>query len=393
MPDSAGRAPVSQEISGHGDLWQRFRRKMPVAEKWAYFDHAAVAPIAGPARDALAAWTAEAAAEGDTIWPTWSRRVEETRALAAWLISAESDEVALLPNTTAGINLVAEGFPWQPGDNVVTLDNEFPSNVYPWLNQASRGVETRRVPTDDGRVDLDRLAGACDRRTRLISVSWVGYASGWRVELDRVAEIARGTGALLFVDAIQGLGVFPLDVKQTPIDFLAADGHKWLLGPEGAGVFFIRKEHLPRLRPLSVGWNSVQHAHDFTHIELNLKPTAARYEGGSQNMAGMLALGASLQMLLGYGTAALAQQVLDITDLACRRLEEIGARVASHREGNHRSGIVGFELPGQNPQQVRERCLARGVALGCRAGRLRISPHAYVNADDVERLIAALQGS
>jgi len=253
-----------------------------------------------------------------------------------------------------------------------------------------RGVETRRLPTDDGRVDLARLAAACDRRTRLVSVSWVGYASGWRHDLDAVAHIAHRCGALLFVDAIQGLGVFPLDVRQTPVDFLAADGHKWLLGPEGAGVFFCRQENLERLRPTGVGWGSVQGAHDFTRIDLQFKPNASRFEGGSQNMAGMIGLKASLELLRRFGASAIARRVIDLTDLACQRLEAVGAVVHSDRHPDRKSGIVSFELPGRDPTEVRARCLARQVALSCRAGPLPITPHAYNTADDVERLVEAV---
>ena len=143
---------------------------------------------------------------------------------------AQAEEIALVPNTAAGINLVAEGFPWQPGDNVVLPENEFPSNQYPWINMADRGVEVRHVKIEQGRVELDRLAAACDRRTRIVSVSWVAYASGWRQDLDRLVEMVHAHGALLFLDAVQGLGVFPIDVARTPVDFLAAGGHKWLLG-------------------------------------------------------------------------------------------------------------------------------------------------------------------
>jgi selenocysteine lyase/cysteine desulfurase len=206
----------------------------------------------------------------------------------------------------------------------------------------------------------------------------------------RLAEIAHARGALLFLDAIQGLGVFPLDVRQTGVDFLAADGHKWLLGPEGAAVFYLREEHLDRLRPLGVGWNSVVHAHDFTRIELDFKRSASRYEGGSQNMAGLIALAASLRLLLSFGPAALAKRILEVTDLACQRLEEAGAVVLSDRRPEHASGIVLFDLPGRDPQAVRRQCLDRGVVLSCRAGRLRISPHAYNNAEDVDRLVESM---
>ncbi len=371
--------------------WTAFRSAMPVAARWAYFDHAAVAPLPASAVTAVERWARQATEEGDTLWPEWNRRVEEARTLAARLLGADASEIALVRSTTEGVGLVAEGYPWTEGDNVVTLANEFPSNLYPWMNLASRGVETRRVDAEGGRVDLAQLEAACDGRTRIIAVSWVGYLSGWRIALDDVVEIARRKNALVFVDAIQGLGVFPLDVRATPIDFLAADGHKWLLGPEGAGLFYIRREHLDRLRPIGVGWHSVAHASDYGRIDLTLRPSAARYEGGTQNMVGFLALAESLELLLGLGLEAIAERVLAITDLACERLHEIGAVVASIREGDHRSGIVSFELPGQDAGAVRARCLKRGVALAARSGKLRISPHAYVDENDVRRLVAGLR--
>ena len=238
--------------------WSGFRGQMPIVRQWAYLDHAAVSPLPGPTREAIVAWAEEAATAGSTVWTGWSQRAEQVRLAAARLIGAEPEEIALAKNTTQGINFVAEGFPWQAGDNVVILADEFPANQYPWLHLAERGVETRRVPTNEGTVDLDRLAAACDGRTRIVSVSWVGYASGWRNDVDRLVEIAHGCGGLLCLDAIQGLGVFPLNVKHTAVDFLAADGHKWLLGPEGAGVFFLRREHLDRLRPVGLGWRKRQ---------------------------------------------------------------------------------------------------------------------------------------
>ncbi len=365
---------------------------MPIASRWAYFDHAAVAPLPASSQAAIAAWAEQAAAEGDTCWPAWNRRVEESRVLAARLLGAETSEIGLVHSTSEGIGLVAEGYPWRPGDNVVTLANEFPSNAYPWMNLASRGVEARRVVVDAGRPDLVQLEAACDARTRIIAVSWVGYLSGWRAGLDDMVSLAKRRGALLFVDAIQGLGVFPLDVKATPIDFLAADGHKWLLGPEGAGLFYLRKEHLELLRPIGVGWHSVAHSSDYARIELAFKPNAARYEGGSQNMVGFIGLAESLELLLGLGIQAIGQRVLEITDRACERLQRAGAVLYSPREGDHRSGIVSFELPGRDANEVRRRCLAAGVALSARGGKIRISPHAYVNDDDVERLVEALFG-
>jgi len=370
-------------------LWSQFRRMMPCAERWAYFDHAAVAPLTMPAQAALTNWAKEFAEHGAVNWPQWAAELEHLRRRTAELLHADAGEIALIHNTTEGINLVAEGFPWQPGDNVVMFDDEFPSNVYPWMNLASRGVEVRRVPGGD-RPQLDRLADACDDRTRIVTVSWIGFASGWRHDVDQLVELAHRRGALLFLDAIQGLGVFPLDVRQTAVDFLAADGHKWLLGPEGAGLFYVRREHLDRLRPLGLGWNSVVQAHDFSKIDLRLKPTAGRYEGGTYNMPGLLALGASLEMLDDYPPEAISQRLLELTDAICERLPAVGATVTTYREREHASGIVSFDLPGRNLAEVRRQCRERQVVLSARGGRLRVSPHAYNNDDDIERLIEAL---
>ncbi len=249
--------------------------------------------------------------------------------------------------------------------------------------------------TSSGRSDLDALAAACDKRTRIVTVSWVGFATGYRHDIRRIAQIAHEHGALLFIDAIQALGAFPLDVNEFGIDFMAADGHKWLLGPEGAGIAYIRREHLDKLRPIGPGWHSVNPGQEFTHIELKMREGAARYETGSQNSGGILALGASLEMLQELGAENLAAAVLDITDQACEKLQQIGAKIISdrrpdHRGGEQRSGIIAFEMPGKEPMALKRYAGRQNVVFGCRAGRLRISPHAYNNEEDLDRLVEVL---
>lgn len=370
--------------------WQALRAQMPVARRWAYFDHAAVAPLSGPAHDTLCAWAADNAENGDAHWPTWSRRVEQVRRQGATLIGADDDEIALVRNTTEGINLVAEGYPWQAGDNVVCFADEFPSNRIPWQNLAGRGVECRLVAADGTDDDLDRLLSACDARTRIVSVSWVGYASGRRWDVPRLAQAVHDRGALLFLDAIQGLGVFPIDADAEGVDFLAADGHKWLLGPEGAGFAFVRREHLDRLRPKGLGWNSVVDGHDFTRTEWKVKPSASRWEGGTMNTGGHLALGASLALLAMHDQQTIADRVLAVSEKLCEALRGAGATVFSDRRPAAASGIVSFELPGRNPMAVRRELLDAGIVVSCRAGKLRASPHAYNNDDDIDQLIEAL---
>lgn len=386
--DSAAGRPPSR-------LPDDFRAAMPIADRLVYFDHAAVAPLPGPTSRAIAHWLEEATLKGDTVWSSWARRLEELRQATARIINAQPSEVALVPNTTSGIGLVAEGYPWMPGDNVVTLANEFPSNQYPWMNLTSRGVDVRRVPLVGGIVDLARINEACDARTRIVSASWVGYATGWRVDVAELSALCHERGALFFLDAIQGLGVFPLDVQTSGVDFLAADGHKWLLGPEGAGLLYIRREHLDRLRPLGVGWNSVLAGSDYTRIEFELRPEAARYEGGSYNMVGFIGLAASVEVLasLGLGPRAspLADHVLAITDYACSGLSELGAEFLAPRLGAHRSGIVTFTLPGKDPQMIRQRLESAGIIVRCRAGGVRISPHAYNTTAEVDRFLEELR--
>jgi cysteine desulfurase/selenocysteine lyase len=369
---------------------ERLRQAMPVARKWAYFDHAAVAPLSQAASDAIAKWLGQAANEGDTTWLAWAGQLNDCRRAAAELIGADESEVALLPNTTAGINLVAEGFAWQPGDNVVTLADEFPTNLYPWMYLAARGVETRLVPTHDGHVTPEQIAEHCDIRTRVVSISWVGFANGFRRALKPIADVAHEFGALFLVDAIQGLGVFPLDVAADEIDVLSADGHKWLLGPEGAGIAYIHPGWLERLAPIGIGWNSVINAGNFDSIEFKLKPNAARYEGGTYNMAGFIGLGASIRLLLSLGIDNIAAAILQFNAMASSRLNQVGAMIHSPQTDENRSGIVSFELPGCDPQLLRKHCSTMGVALNCRSGRLRLSAHAYNNPADLDRLIAAL---
>jgi selenocysteine lyase/cysteine desulfurase len=371
--------------------WQTLRGEFPVTARWAFLDHAAVAPLTARARRALAEWADDLAENGVTAEPRWLKRVEEVRGLFGRLLGADPLDLAFVKNTTDGIGLVAEGFPWRPGDNVVTAAEEYPSNLYPWMNLAGRGVEVRTVPSRDGRVCIDDLRAAMDSRTRLVTLSFVEYASGFRNDLDAVGALCRERGVYFFVDAIQGLGVLPLDVRQTPVDFLSADGHKWLLGPEGAGVFYVRRELLDLLHPVGVGWNSVVSGFDFARVDFTLKPHAGRWEGGSLNVAGITALGASLGLLFEVGMPAVATRVLDLTDYLCERAASAGVEVYSSRRPGDKSGIVSLVVPGADPRQVVRRCRDNGIAVAHRAGRVRVSPHCYNSTDDLERLLELLR--
>lgn len=370
--------------------WRWWRVQMPVVDSWAYFDHAAVAPLPGPTAHRIQDFAWQAATQGDVDWLQWSADVEQLRASAADWLGAQSEEIAMIPNTSYGINIVAEGLDWQPGDNVVLPAGEFPSNLFPWLQQRDRGIEVRIVGQEQELPDLEKIDAAIDSRTRLVAASWVGYANGYRLDVDELVERAHRKKALVFLDAIQGLGVFPLDLARTRVDFMAADGHKWMLGPEGAGLAFVRHEHLQRLRCRTIGWNSVKNSHLFGGAQFDLRDSAARYEAGSANMVGLLAMHRSLKIfwdvIAQHGPQAIGNRVLELVDLADASLSAAGATTRVPAKPENRSGIVTFTIPGVDPAAFRQQALQAGVVVSCRGGGVRASIHAYNNAADIEKL-------
>ncbi|QDU81661.1 Cysteine desulfurase [Polystyrenella longa] len=374
-------------------IWDRFRSQMPITEKWAYFDHAAVAPITRNAQQALHRWTDQAALGAMQGWGAWRQQTEEVRNLGATLLGAKTEEIALVHNTTEGINFVVEGFPWKEGDNVVTLSGEFPTNYIPWRELKAKGVELRVVPTDRGRVSLSEIAEAFDDRTRLLTLSWVNYVSGWRHDLKAISDLTHSRNAYLMVDAIQGLGVLPIDVESMGIDFLSADGHKWLLGPEGAGFFYVKQDLLNLLRPIMTGWNSVEETWSFDKLDRELKQNASRYEGGTANHGLITALGESLKLLLDIGVDNIEQRLLALNEQIRCRLEQIGGEVLSPRKFENRSGIVSVRFDQVDASAIQRACREQGVLVNSRGGAIRISPHLYTNGEEIDRLIDAIESA
>jgi cysteine desulfurase/selenocysteine lyase len=379
---------------------QAFRDQMPVTQSWAYFDHAAVSPIPQRSAQAMQRWIDQATQQGDVSWLQWSQQAEAVRGFACQILGCKTSEIALIPNTTYGINIVAMGFPWRPGDSLVVPANEYPSNLLPWKSLARLGVDVRTVPVDSsGILDIDRIAHAVDATTRLVAVSWVGYASGYRANLTDLCQRVHRAGAKLFVDAIQGLGVFHLDTRDIPIDYAAADGHKWMLGPEGAGILYIRESNLDQLAPIMIGWNSVQSSHEFHADSSRLKKDASRYEGGASNLVGLIGLANSLELLceMGYPSPdnPIARKVLLNAAMVRDAIQIAGGELNTPPprswDDATASGIINFRMPGKDSASVRKALLQRGVVLSVRHGNLRAATHAYNNQEDVERLRTALE--
>ncbi len=372
--------------------WERTRSFFPVTRTLAYLNHAGVAPISTRAAEALARYSAEATDRGAFDYPrSYDAEIERVRGRASQLLGAGIDEIAFAKNTSEGLGMVAAGLDWQRGDRVVTCDLEYPSNVYVWWNLRSQGVETVMLRSRDGRLPIESVEEALQHpRTRLLALSSVEFGSGARNDLPTLGRLCRERGVLFCVDAIQSLGLFPLDVAECHVDFLAADGHKWLLSVEGCGLFFCRRALLSRLAPRVVGWRSVTNNQDFDHYHMELQPGAGRFEEGTPNTPGIFALGAAIDLLLELGIEAIGRRVLELTDRLCEGLAERGAEIASPRTPGQSSGIVAFRIPDETPSRTVARLRAAGVFVVERRGCVRASPHFYNTPEDLERLLSNL---
>jgi selenocysteine lyase/cysteine desulfurase len=371
--------------------WARTRSFFPVTAELVYLNHAGVAPVSTRVEEAVRRYLAEATRRGAFDYArAYDAEIERVRGRAALLLGADPAEVAFVKNTSEGLGLVAAGLDWRPGDQVVTCDLEYPSNVYPWWSLADQGVETVMLRAEAGRLPLDRIADALQGgRARLLALSSVEFGSGMRHDLEALGRLCNDRGVLFCVDAIQSLGCLPLDVERCRIDFLAADGHKWLLSVEGCGVFYCARRALELVRPRVVGWRSVVDNTDFDTYHTELQPGAGRFEEGTPNTAGIFALGAAIDLLLEIGIEAIGRRVLELTDRLVAGLAERGAECLSPR-GAEASGIVSFRLRDEPIERTVARLRARRVFVVGRRGGVRASPHFYNDEDEIDRLLAAL---
>jgi len=330
----------------------------------------------------------------------WYANLDELRKLTAKLINAESSEIALVKNTSEGIATVARGLTWRPGDRIVTTAIEYPANIYPWMDVAKReGVELIMIgeeadPHGRRHVALDKiLEAAAHPRTRLVALSHVQFASGQRLDIARIGQFCRKREVLFCCDAIQSLGILPVDVQAMNIDFLAADGHKWLLGPEGAGVFFIRRDLLDIIHPPQIGWANVINAQDYGTYDFTFRPDAARYESGTPNIPGFLALKASMELLMSVGIDTITSRIKSLTDRLENGLIEKGYAVISPRQNVDWSGSIAFISPTHDLAQLARRLRKDlRIELALREGRLRCSPHFYNTEAQIDHLIDVLPG-
>ncbi len=368
-------------------------KEFPLAPSICYLNHAAVGPWPLRTHHRITAFTKENLTYGAQFYPQWIEIENSLREQCKTLLNADSsDDIALVKNTSEAISMVAHGLSWHNGDNVVIPANEFPSNRIVWESLAKYGVEVRQVDTRSTDDPEQALIDQFDTNTRLLSVSSVQYDTGLRLDLTRLGDHCKQNNVLYCVDAIQSLGVVALDVNEIQADFVMADGHKWLLAPEGLAIFYSRPAAREQLTLHEYGWHMVEKLYDFDSPTWSIAASARRFECGSPNMLGIHALDASLSIFNDMGMPSISRNIFNNTSYLIDILNNIeGINVLTPQEQSRHAGIVTFRLLHNDPQAVYEKLMKRGVICALRGGGIRFSPHFYTTTDVLDRAIDILK--
>ena len=380
------------KITDHGKS-RSWNSEFALREGLVYLNHAAVSPWPSRTAEAVCRFAAENAAQGALDYPRWAQIESVLRDQLRRLLNAPSrDDIALLKNTSEGLSLVAYGLPWRTGDNVVAARQEFPSNRIVWQSLADRGVELRLADLA-GVVDPeDALLALTNRRTRLLTVSSVQYGNGLRMNLEKLGQACRRRGILFCIDAIQSLGALSFDAQACNADFVAADGHKWLMAPEGIAVFFTSPAAREQLSLYQYGWHMVATPGDFDRQDWEIAGDGRRFECGSPNMSGVHALQASLSLIEEVGIDRIANQILENTRYLYHELAAIpGVRLLSAAPLDRRSGIVTFHVESATATVVVQQLWERDIISAARGGGIRFSPHFYTPQGDLQTAVEALR--
>jgi selenocysteine lyase/cysteine desulfurase len=353
--------------------------EFPILQHGYYANHAAIAPWPRATARAVAEFAIENRDIGPENYARWLLRETDLRQLSCNLLNAESaDDIALLKNTTEGICTVANGIEWRKGDNVVLPLDEFPSNRLPWLALRQHGVEVREVDIRSTDEPEQALLDNMDKQTRLLAVSAVQWTDGLRLRLEILGDACRQGGVLFFVDAIQQLGALEMDVQACHIDFLAADGHKWMLAPEGIAIFYCRQGLRDRLTLLQHGWRMVDQPYHFNRAEWLPSQAASRFEAGSPNTLGQAGLHASLQLLLQVGMKNVEAAVRKNSLFMSKSLATMPAlELVRPYEPGRGSGIVSFRMPGKKLNEIFRALKQKQLVCAVRGDSIRLSPHFY----------------
>jgi len=367
-------------------LWERHRDQFPVTANLVYLNHAAVSPVCRPAAEAMRWLATDAEQYGSLHYDKWMACYEGLRVEAARMMNADRGEIAIVKNTSEGIATIALGLDWRPGDRIVAFHDEFPANQYPWIRLASRGVSITWLRPDAPPEEIDRAA----KGARLLAISFVQFLSGYRCDLEAIGEICHRHGVFFFVDAIQGLGAFPFDVRKARIHAAAADGHKWLTGPEGCGVLYIQRDCQDSIDPVEFGWtNAASHA-DYASRDMTLRSDAGRFEPGTLNTIGCFGLEAAFRYLNEIGIENIGRAVQSLGDQLAEGALSKGYELLTPRTPATGAGIVSMRKAGIDCRVIHRDLKDKGFLTAPRAGWLRVSPHFYISPDEVRAFLDAL---
>jgi len=372
-------------------MWHDIRELFPIHRTCVYLNNAGVAPPSVRVLEALSDFHRRHAAQG---WSRTARYAREAAArvksLLAVLLHCSPSSIALLHNTSEGMNVVAQGLAWSPGDAVLGLDREYPANVYPWWNLEKKGVRYIRVRPVHTAQDLVNIERALEPGVRLLAVSVVDWCSGFVLDVQALGEICRRQGVLLVLDVAQALGVVPLDPQAARVAALSGSAWKWLLGPVGVGVFYCSPGLLSRLDPVFVGTDTVVDPQQFLPYKFIPKPDASRFEFSTGNQNDWVFFRASLELLNEIGFDKVQERILYLGDYLAGGLERQGFTVEGRDPAGARSGIVSFSREDLDALQTVQRLAARDIVVRERDGMVRVSPHIYNNEDDLDRLFSEL---
>jgi selenocysteine lyase/cysteine desulfurase len=365
--------------------------EFPLHDSIIYLNHAAVSPWPQRTAAAVKQFADENAAFGSKNYPAWIATESRLKQQLQQLINARSsDEIALLKNTSEALSVVAYGLPWESGDNVVITSQEFPSNRVVWESLQQYGVTTRVADVHDTDAPETAILDCLDEHTRLLSVSAVQYGSGLKLDLPLLGAACRNSGILFCIDAIQSLGAMVFDVQACQADFVMADAHKWMLGPEGIALFYCRRDVMELLALKQYGWHMLEDPHDFDSRSWSIAASARRFECGSPNMTGVHALHASMTLILETGMQTIEQRVLENSRFMIDFFQQRSGRyqlitpIAEHRH----AGIITFRPVHESAQSVFDMLDGEQVICALRGGGIRFSPHFYTPR---KRLFAALE--
>ncbi|MDP3876127.1 MAG: aminotransferase class V-fold PLP-dependent enzyme [Methylobacter sp.] len=364
--------------------------EFPLTDDLIYLNHAAVAPWPKRTSAAVIAFAEQNSRYGSHFYLDWLDKENGLRSQLQTLLNAPSaDDIALVKNTSEALSFVAYGLPWQHGDNIVSSNEEFPSNRLPWQSLADQGVEFRQADLHSANTPEDALFALVDDQTRLLTISSIQFASGLRMDLAKIGKFCQRRGILFCIDAIQSLGAVEFDVQAYQADFVMADGHKWLFGPEGLGVFYSTPKARERLKLTQYGWHMMKDTHNYENKAWEIHPGARRFECGSPNMLGIHALSASLSLLLEIGMASIEAQVLEKSAYLMESIDNNDQLVLlSAKQQRLKSGIVVFKHRSLANEVLYKTLQDNGVVCALRGGGIRFSPHFYNTLTEIDRALA-----